>query len=176
MVHPRGDGGAIVEQHELSCELFRVTRAGLFGELVEQRPKPATVALRNLLDAASLGRLGAGSRERAPMETGVLEHQTLYVEDPEKSLPGSLVASDKLSRDAFADCLVTSSEICANEPILIPEQRVQRCLGDTSSLDDAVDANGVHPFLVEERIGRIEQSLARRCRLGILIHRHALTI
>src|SRR5437868_11932784 len=104
MVHPRGDGAAIVEQHELSCELFRVTRAGLFGELEEQRAKPATVALRNLLDTTSLGRLGAGSSERAPVETGVPERQTLYVEEPEKSVPRSLVPSDKLSRDAFADC------------------------------------------------------------------------
>src|SRR5712691_11865380 len=104
MVHPRGDGGAIVEQHELSCEHFRVTRAGLFSKLEEQRPKPATVPLRNLLDATSLGRRGAGSRERAPMETGVAEHQTLDVEAPEKSVPRSLVPSDELSRDAFADC------------------------------------------------------------------------
>src|SRR4029077_12568624 len=66
VVHPRGDGGAIVEQHELSPECFRVTRPGVPGEVDEQRPQPATVDFRNFLRAGAFRRLGIGTRERAP--------------------------------------------------------------------------------------------------------------
>jgi hypothetical protein len=110
--------------------------------------------------AAQTGSASVGGAQR-PARAHASERQTLYVEDPKKSLPRSLVPSDELSGDAFADSLVASGEIRANEPILTPEQRVQRCLGDTGSLDDAVDADGMDPFLIEELIGRIEQALAR---------------
>src|SRR5438105_11264190 len=86
VIHPGGDGGPIVEQHELSCELFRVTRAGLFCEIGEQRPKPRAMGLRNFPNAGALGRLGAGTRERAPVEARVPKRETLYVEDAEKPL------------------------------------------------------------------------------------------
>ena len=59
------------------------------------------------------------------------------------------------------DGLVARDEIGANEPILVPEQRVERCLGDTSSLDDAVDTNGMNAVLIEELMGGVKQSGTR---------------
>jgi hypothetical protein len=138
-----------------------VARAGLFGEVQQQGPKPGAMGLRNLPDAGALGRLGAGTRERAPMETRVAKHETLHVEHPEKSLPRGRVPVGDLSGDAFSNCFVASHEIGAHEPILVPEQGVQRCLGDTSSLNDAVDTDGMYAFLIEELIRGVEQSLAR---------------
>src|SRR5207245_4915988 len=101
------------------------------------------------------------------METRVAKRETLYVEDPKKPLPGSFVPVRELSGHALVDCFVARHEIGANEPILVPEQRVQRRLGDVSSLNDPVDADCMHPFLIEEPIGRLEQSLARGCRLAV---------
>ena len=91
------------------------------------------------------------------METRVAKRETLYVEDPEQPLPGSFVSVGELSVHALADAFVASHEIGANEPILVPEQGVQRRLGDTSPLNDAIDTNGMHAFLIEELICRDEQ-------------------
>jgi hypothetical protein len=89
------------------------------------------------------------------METRVAQRQTLYVEHPEEPLPRRLVPGEERSSDAFADCCVASLKIGPNEPILVPEKGVQGCFGYTSSLNDAVNANGMYSFPVEELIGGV---------------------
>jgi hypothetical protein len=56
---------------------------------------------------------------------------------------------------------VASQQIRPDEPVLVPEKGVQRRLGYTSALDDAIDADRMHPFLIEEFAGGVEQSLTR---------------
>ena len=88
----------------------------LSSEVEEQRPKPGVGVLSDFLNAASLGRRGAGAN---------------------------------------------SQQIRADEPILVPENGVQRRFRYTSSLDDAIDADGMHPFLIEEFVSGIHESLTR---------------
>src|SRR6266851_4910664 len=160
VVHPRGDGGPIVEQHELSRELFRVTRPGVLGQVTEQRAQPGAVVFRYFFRAGALRRLGVGTRERAPAKSWLAEHAILYVEHPEQPLPRRPVAR-KPSSYTPANGLVASHEIGAHEPLFVAEQRVQRRLGHASTLDDAVDADSMYPFLIEEMARGVEQSLPR---------------
>ena len=159
VVHPRGDGGAIVEQHELSPEFFRVTRPGVPGEVDEQRPQPGTVGFRYFLRAGALRRLGAGPRERAPAKPGLAEHETLYIEYPEQPLPRRRVPREPSSHTP-PNAFVASHEIGAHEAFLVAEQRVQRGFGNARALDNPVDADGMDPFVIEELARRVEQSLA----------------
>ena len=161
MVHPRGDGGAIVEQHELSRELSRVTRPDVPGEVAEERPEPGAVDFGYFLRAGAFRRLGVGTRERAPAKPWLAEHATLYVEDAEQPFPRRCVPGEP-SRHQPANAFVASHEIGPHEPLLVAEQCVQRRLGDASSLHDAIDANRMDPFVIEEMGGGVEQSLPRR--------------
>src|SRR6266849_275941 len=111
VIHPGRDAGPVVQEHELSGELFRVASLSLFREVQEQRPQPGAVVLSDLLDAASLGRLGAGTHERAPTEARFGKRKALDIEYPEKPLPRRLVASTKLAGHAVAIPLVASYEI-----------------------------------------------------------------
>ena len=160
VVHPRRDGGAIIEQHELSPELLRVTRPGVPGEVDEQRPQPGTVGFRYFLRAGAFRRLGIGTRERAPTKPWLAKHETLYVEYPEQPLPRRRVTREP-SRHTPANAFVASHEIGAYEPLLVAEQRVQRRLGHASALDDPVDADRMYAFLIEEMARGVEQSLPR---------------
>src|SRR6266851_3925670 len=160
VVHPRGDRGPIVEQHKLSRELFRVTRPGVPGEIDEQRAEPGAVGFRYFLRAGALGRLGVGTRERAPAKPWLAKHETLYIEYPEQPLPRRRVPREPSSHTP-ANAFVASHEIGAHEPLLVAEQRVQRRLGHASALDDPVDADSMYPFLIEEMARGVEQSLPR---------------
>jgi hypothetical protein len=72
-------------------ELFRVTSPSLIREVEEKRSNPGAEVLCDFLDAAPVGRLGAGTNESAPPETWLGKRQTLYIEHPWKTLLRSLV-------------------------------------------------------------------------------------
>jgi hypothetical protein len=60
-------------------------------------------------------------------------------------------------------------QVAADQLVLAAEGVVQRGFGDPRPLDDAVDADRVHAFVVEEFVGGGQEPFARR-RLGLLIH------
>ena len=106
---------------------------------------------------------GASALARAnahPRKPWLAKHEHPVHRTPRAAAPEASCSARAASHSP-PNTFVASHEIGAHEPILVAEQRVQRCFGNARALDDAVDADRMYPLLIEEMARGVEQSLPR---------------
>ena len=160
-VHPRRDRRPVVKQRKLPGQALGRGHARGLPEFDEQRPYPGTELVGDLLDGAAGAGLRTGVHKRAAAETRLRERLAEHVENPQKAIPGRLVARERPG-DALLPGRVPGGEIAPDELVLAAEDAVEGGLGHPGTRDYPVDADGVHALFVKQLVGGGQQPLAGR--------------
>ena len=160
-VHSRGHGGAVVEERQLSANRFGIGCAGGLGKFTEEGPQPGPVRVSHDLALIPGSRLRASTDEPASTEFRPFQRVLKLGKNAKQAVSRRVVRREDIS-DAFLPLPEVVVKVSAHELVFAAEDAVKGGLGDAGPFDNAVNPHDVHPFGVEQLIGRDKQPVSRR--------------
>jgi len=160
LVHSRGDGGSVIQQRQLSANRPGILCAGGLGEFDKEGSEPGPIPVSNAFACIAGSRLRTRTDEPASTKFRSFQGGLELGKNAKKARSWRVVRGEDMT-DAFLALTEVVLEVRAHELVLAAKDAVQRGLGDAGPFDNAVNAHDMHPFRVEELVGRDQQPISR---------------